>query len=165
MITLDGSPLSQQIIPIVKNLFSPDETDLLLFSAVKPPLAPEVRASMSGEVVTASLLEEAFLQPQDLGAQIENGPAVEQDLAAQRKRELQPIADALKKAGFSVRVSAWVDEAADAITTFAHEQKVDAIAMATHGRSGMSRLLLGSVTEKVMRTSHMPVLLLRPAEE
>jgi nucleotide-binding universal stress UspA family protein len=57
-------------------------------------------------------------------------------------------------------------EAADvprAVVTFANEQKCDFLAMATHGRSGLRRLLLGSVAEQVVRHAHVPVLLYPPS--
>jgi nucleotide-binding universal stress UspA family protein len=44
------------------------------------------------------------------------------------------------------------------------EGDVDLVAMATHGRSGIARILLGSTTEKVVRHSHAPVLTVRPKE-
>jgi nucleotide-binding universal stress UspA family protein len=45
-----------------------------------------------------------------------------------------------------------------AIVEFATENDVDVIVMGTHGRRGIDRYLLGSVTEKVIRTSPVPVL-------
>lgn len=51
---------------------------------------------------------------------------------------------------------------AHAITEFAKKEKADYIAMATHGRSGLRRLLLGSVAEQVIRHSHVPVVLYPP---
>jgi nucleotide-binding universal stress UspA family protein len=56
-------------------------------------------------------------------------------------------------------------EAADvpqAIVDYAHQQRADFVAMATHGRSGLRRLLLGSVAEQVVRRAHVPVLLYPP---
>lgn len=50
-----------------------------------------------------------------------------------------------------------------AIVDYAHQQKADYIAMATHGRSGLRRLLLGSVAEVVARHSHVPLLLFPPS--
>jgi nucleotide-binding universal stress UspA family protein len=41
-------------------------------------------------------------------------------------------------------------------------QKADLIAMTTHGRAGVSRWMLGSVTEKVLRTAAVPLLVVRP---
>ena len=49
-----------------------------------------------------------------------------------------------------------------AIVEFAQREKADMIAMATHGRSGLRRLLLGSVAEQVIRHAHVPVLLYPP---
>ncbi len=48
------------------------------------------------------------------------------------------------------------------IVEFAHQEHAAYIAMATHGRSGLRRLLLGSVAEAVLRHSHVPLLLYPP---
>jgi nucleotide-binding universal stress UspA family protein len=50
------------------------------------------------------------------------------------------------------------------IVDCAEEEKVDLIVMSTHGRSGLPRLMLGSVTEKVLRSSSRPVLAMPPHE-
>lgn len=47
------------------------------------------------------------------------------------------------------------------INSFAEENNMDVIVMSTNGRSGLDRMLLGSVTEKVIRTSNIPVLTVR----
>jgi len=47
------------------------------------------------------------------------------------------------------------------IVEFAREERFDLIVMGTHGRGGLSHMLLGSVTEKVMRTAPCPVLTVR----
>lgn len=76
---------------------------------------------------------------------------------------MQAAADAF---GRDVCKQAVVVEAADvprAIVEYAHAQKADYIAMATHGRSGLRRLLLGSVAEQVVRHAHVPVLLYPPS--
>lgn len=54
---------------------------------------------------------------------------------------------------------------ADTIVRFVAEKKVDLIVMATHGRTGFSRFMLGSVTEKVIRQSPVPVLAIPAAPE
>lgn len=50
------------------------------------------------------------------------------------------------------------------IVDYADEKDIDAICMASHGRSGLDRMLIGSVTEKVIRKSSVPVLTV-PVEE
>ena len=47
------------------------------------------------------------------------------------------------------------------ILSYADENDIDLIVMGTHGKSGLDRLLLGSVTEKVVRASEVPVLTVR----
>ena len=57
-------------------------------------------------------------------------------------------------------------EAADiprAIVEFAKKEAASYIAMATHGRSGLRRLLLGSIAEQVVRHAHVPILLYPPS--
>lgn len=53
---------------------------------------------------------------------------------------------------------------ADTILDIAHQENADIIVMGTHGHTGIQRLLLGSVAEKVVRSSPVPVLTVRPAE-
>ena len=52
-----------------------------------------------------------------------------------------------------------------AILDYAEKRGVDLIVMATHGRTGIDRFLLGSVTEKVVRAADAPVLVVRMGEE
>jgi nucleotide-binding universal stress UspA family protein len=54
---------------------------------------------------------------------------------------------------------------AKAILKAADELKVDSVVMATHGRRGLGRLILGSVAERVLRESPRPVLTVRPTAE
>lgn len=55
-------------------------------------------------------------------------------------------------------------DAADEIVRVAQAEGCDMIVMGTHGRSGLSRLLIGSVADKVMRRSTCPVLTIRTPE-
>ena len=57
-------------------------------------------------------------------------------------------------------------EPASAIARLAEDENVDMIVMGTHGRSGLSRLLMGSVAEAVVRRAKCPVLTYKqPAEQ
>jgi nucleotide-binding universal stress UspA family protein len=50
------------------------------------------------------------------------------------------------------------------IVRLAEHHKVGVILMATHGRTGLAHIFMGSVAEKVVRTSHVPVLTVKPPE-
>jgi len=68
---------------------------------------------------------------------------------------------ARRLAGFAVEYAVRFGDAAEEIIEEARESGADLIAMATHGRTGVSRLLLGSVAEAVLRRSEVPVVLVR----
>ena len=69
-------------------------------------------------------------------------------------------------AGASIAVATSVTDGyvAEAILDFAEQNNIDLIAMSTHGRSGMRRMLLGSTADRVVHGAKMPVLLVRPEE-
>ena len=54
------------------------------------------------------------------------------------------------------------DAPAEAIVKYAGEQPIDLIVIGTHGRSGITHVLMGSVAEKVVRGAPCPVLIVRP---
>lgn len=82
----------------------------------------------------------------------------------QRAREyLEAIARRLEDIGLRVRSRVVVAaNVAAAVLEMAHGEEVDLVALATHGRSGLARLAVGSVADKVIRGSRTPVLLFRP---
>lgn len=85
------------------------------------------------------------------------------EVAVEALSYLGTIAGKLKEEG-SIKVRSEVLEgpAADGILGFAHREDVDLIIMSTHGRTGISKLLMGSVAEKVMLTTKRPVMLIKP---
>jgi len=64
----------------------------------------------------------------------------------------------------AVDTSVWYGPPADAIVEAARFRSVDLIVMSSHGRSGLGRLVLGSVAETVLRATAVPILLIRPGE-
>jgi nucleotide-binding universal stress UspA family protein len=76
---------------------------------------------------------------------------------------LEQQADKMRKRGLRVTVSVAVDpQAAHGILSEAEEVGCDLLAMSTHGRTGVSRVVLGSAADKVLRGAHIPVLLYKP---
>ena len=63
--------------------------------------------------------------------------------------------------GVEVRKHVMAGQAADSITEYAVENDVDLIIIATHGRSGVSRWVWGSVADRVLRSACVPVLMVR----
>jgi nucleotide-binding universal stress UspA family protein len=75
---------------------------------------------------------------------------------------LASVRDDLAKRGITkVETSVWYGAAAHAIIEGARLQKADLIVMSSHGRSGLGRLILGSVAESVLRGTTVPVCIVR----
>ena len=89
---------------------------------------------------------------------------VEAQVSAVREAEeyLEGVARRLRERGVSaVETHVWYGAPAGAIAEAAKVQKVDLIVMSTHGRSGLGRLILGSVAESVLRGTTTPILVVR----
>ena len=76
---------------------------------------------------------------------------------------LADIVERLSKDGVTATSFIRVGNPVDEINRFVDEQGVDLIVMGTHGRTGLQHLLVGSVAERVVRTSPRPVLTIRHA--
>ncbi|MDP2956704.1 MAG: universal stress protein [Longimicrobiales bacterium] len=78
---------------------------------------------------------------------------------------LEEHADRLRQRGLTAETAvAVVAQPGHGILTEVLDARCDLVAMATHGRAGLTRAILGSTSDKVVRGSHVPVLLYRPAE-
>ena len=79
----------------------------------------------------------------------------------QAQRYLDRVAKTLAAKGINVSTDVLLWKPAEAIVGYAKQYKCDLIVMASHGRSGPSRWAYGSVADKVLRTSCIPVLMIR----
>lgn len=75
---------------------------------------------------------------------------------------LSKAADSLKKDDIAVQTVVVSGRPAEEILDYANKNRVDLIIMSTHGRSGVSRWVFGSVTDRVVRHSAAPVLTISP---
>lgn len=142
LVPLDGSPLAEGILAPLEMLcrvFSPRFTLL----RVVPPL--QIETGGTGPAV------------------LTQAPAVVERAVAGAREYLERVAASWRAAGATVDTAVQVHSIpAVAILDYAGTHAVDVISMATHGRGGWSRVALGSVADKVMRGTLMPVLLYRP---
>lgn len=133
LVPLDGSPLSEAILPVAEEWAKEDDAEVILLRAV--------------------LADDRLLHDPD---------AAEVQVVGEVEAYLEAVAERLERRGLTrVRRVVWHDEPATAIVETVTRDGVDLIAMATHGRSGLRRVLVGSVAEAVVRAVPVPVLLLR----
>jgi nucleotide-binding universal stress UspA family protein len=159
VVPLDGSPLAEAVLPDVCTLAAGAAAEVLLLSVV--PL-PSVFA-LAEELQEQSFRGDLAADPDQVVSTVEHEMTAPEE--ARRQRYLDDRADRLAAAGLSVRTLVRVGDAATAIVRCARDEQADAIAMSTHGRGGLDRLLHGSVAETVLGTAGLPVLLVRPAPE
>jgi nucleotide-binding universal stress UspA family protein len=86
-------------------------------------------------------------------------------MRADEKHYLKILCDKLEREGLRVTYLLRDGMVAKTIMETAEIEQADLIAMTTHGRTGMLRLLLGSVAEQVVHQSKIPVMLIRPTGE
>jgi nucleotide-binding universal stress UspA family protein len=142
LIPLDGSAFSEQVIPHATRLASVMKAEITLMSVFQPVLVSV--AAASPDAITAAT-QQAEENEESLRFLLESAA---ERLRAERK---------------AVRTVFMVDEdPARAIVDYANEHQVDTIAMTTHGRGGLKRLVAGSVSEKVLRSSRKPTIMFRP---
>jgi nucleotide-binding universal stress UspA family protein len=148
LVPLDGSPLAEKILPIVAELGLQLDLRVLLIQVVKHfyPAPPE-----------------AFLPV--FGASPPNLKKLREEARAEASRYLNERVAELKTRGLThveaVVVNGGVDGAAAEIIDLADKTKDCLVAMCSHGATGISRWLVGSVTERVVRHSSRPVLVIR----
>ena len=136
MVTLDGSALARQAIPLAAEIATLTQGELVVLTAVAPP----------------------YLQaPELMGAYY----SYDEALVAMRDRlpdELGFYADVLKQHQVPMTPVAVSGLPAESIIDQATERKVDLIVMATHGAGGLRRWALGSVADKIIHASTVPLL-------
>ncbi len=89
--------------------------------------------------------------------------SAEEKIRADAKDYLSKEVAALKKDGITASAVVMSEQPAEAILNYAKRNQVDLIIMSTHGRSGVSRWVIGSVADRVVRHSVAPVLSVSPA--
>ena len=77
---------------------------------------------------------------------------------------LKSVQSRLEPQGITVETKVLEGSASDNIVRYAEDQSGDLIVMSTRGRGGIQRLLLGSVSDRVLRVGHLPVLAIPPKD-
>ena len=86
-----------------------------------------------------------------------------EELIREARAYLEQVAGRWRKRKLAAHIQVAYGKDAVQICDFARKKKFNLIAMATHGRTGLSRFALGSVADKVLRCSRVPVMLFRVA--
>lgn len=138
LVPLDGSPLAEAVLPHVRELAHCHNSEIVLL-----------------RVATYPLFDYSITDPRLILELRENAQA-------EASSYINSIAADLKREGFKITTEVVEGAVAEAIVSLAESAQADLIAMSTHGRTGIQRLFLGSVANRVVQMSKVPVLLIRP---
>jgi nucleotide-binding universal stress UspA family protein len=140
VVPLDGSGWSERAIPHAIDIARNNNSELILLHVFKPPAAEYIdQIALAGQ-------DQQLMQLRD-----------------EMKQQLMAMRNQLRSEKINVRVQ-FIEGTgvAGIICDYVNEEKVDLVVMSSHGRTGMSRWLFGSVAQKVMQGVTVPVLLIRP---
>ncbi|MDX1600437.1 MAG: universal stress protein [Anaerolineales bacterium] len=142
LVPLDGSKLAERALVPAIQLVKANKGDLLIVRVpTQMPLAPPAQGFIGAELLWTE-------QAEDIGH-------------TEAATYLDSIRSEVESQGVAVRTELIGGDPASVIAGVADQRAVDLIVMCTHGRSGFSRWVLGSVTEKVLRMAPAPVMVVR----
>jgi nucleotide-binding universal stress UspA family protein len=149
LIPLDGTPLAEQILEDAVMLGKALGADYTLLRVVTPvyPVTLPAEPAIFGSVAT------------DIMDRVEK---VHVELKRDAGAYLETIAAQLRGQGLKVETRVVVEEQPGVAILDSAKTPIDLIAIGTHGRGGLSRLLLGSVADKVIRGAKVPILVHKP---
>lgn len=166
LVPLDGSEFAECVVPYVEELCQRcDPVEIVLIQVVRLPSG----RSPAGGAVRPLVYDFPMVSMPDFPPEVRTALHTtyrEQELASAHSRveaALTPVARRFCDRGAFTRIAVAFGRPAVQIVEFAERQEMDIIVLSTHGRSGLSRWVFGSVAEKVLRGTNLPILVVRPA--
>jgi nucleotide-binding universal stress UspA family protein len=136
-------------------------TDFSNYSAVATKYACEMAMKFDAELHLLHTLETHLVSTPNFGFGLDLPKYVSESKAAAEK-SLASVVDPNWSAGRVVVTAIVEGSPKTEIINYARKNNVDLIVLATHGRSGLAHVLMGSVAESIVRTAPCPVLTVRP---
>ena len=140
LIPLDGSRLAEGILPFILQIAGPLDLEVVLVYVVQPIMPQAIEGTTHFTVY-------------DVEARLNEA-----------RNYLTPVAADLRRQGVRVTTDVRKGEPVTEIVAAARDTGAGIIAMTTHGRSGLGRILFGSVAGAVLRQAEIPVLMMRLTE-
>jgi nucleotide-binding universal stress UspA family protein len=141
---LDGSGLAEQILPYAAAQAERFDSKMVLLQVISP----------RGTICAPGIEAVPIAVPLD---------QIPQEEAA-AKEYMERLCQPLRQKGLDVECLTLVGSPGECIVKYAEENGFDLVALATHGRSGLGRLVFGSVADHVVRNSGRPILLIKPKD-
>ena len=141
MVPLDGSELAECVLPHVEAFIKGfNISDLILVRVVEPETLPyRIEGSVDPQIIAEK----------------------EATRKSAAKNYLEGIVKRFSREGTAVHSEVIIGRVTESLADHAEENDVDVFIIATHGRSGVTRWVMGSVADKLLRSARVPVLMVR----
>ncbi|MDF1593902.1 MAG: universal stress protein [Desulfobacterales bacterium] len=148
MVPLDGSKLAECILPHIEAFISGCQLNTIVFVRVTEPVPVSSHGGYQVSEMDYKLIEE-------------NTKRIKAERISAAEKYLKGVVNRLKHSGVKFQTEVLVGNVADKPIDYSEANGVDMIFIATHGRSGVSRWVRGSIADRILRASRVPVLMLR----
>lgn len=160
LVPLDESLMSRQIIEQIHKFLRPEDHNLTLLQVIHPTVEEHDLPPAHAAYEWTPAMYDYFEKKQELSHEefVQTQQSLRLDLAEALRQEAEP----LQAVGYQVKVAVKFGEPLEEIERYIQYNRVDLVAMTTHAREGLSRLLHGSVSGKIIHDLNVPVLLYHP---
>jgi nucleotide-binding universal stress UspA family protein len=145
LVPLDGSTLAECVLPHVTSFRDRFPESRFDFVRVVEPIA-------------------MYLNQETYSGSVDKLKVMESARTSNAKEYLSRVLEMFPNDGAKFNTEILVGRAADKLAEYAENNEVDLIIIATHGRSGVRRWVRGSVADRILHFSHVPVLMVRAGE-
>ncbi len=161
MIPLDGSEVAECVLPHVEAFLKNGLVKTAVLITVLEPVPITLYDSSFTYDVVPTDASSGGKDPYSTNMEYWERKAAERQNAA--KAYLDRLATPLNQYGTKLKCEVLEGRIADTLADYAEQSNIDLILIATHGRSGVGRWLLGSVADRVLRSSRVPVFMVNAA--
>jgi nucleotide-binding universal stress UspA family protein len=141
LVPLDGSELAECVFPHLEALVGGCQVkEVLVIRVVEPFRQPSA--------------SEYAMRPEEIAR-------IDTQARAEAQSYLKQVEGKIKLKGAGIRTEMIMGSPAEALANYATKNQIDLIVIATHGRSGVSRWVWGSVADRILRSACVPVLMVR----
>jgi len=149
LVPLDGSELAECVLPHVESIVNGCTVKNVVFLRIVEPVSLPIGTVSDG----------GYIFTESDAAQIRT--KVDANSKTEAEKYLDQVVSQSKYGNASIKSEVVIGKTAESIAEYATKNEVDLIIIASHGRSGISRWVLGSVAERIAHITCAPVLIVR----
>ena len=148
MVPLDGSELAECVLPHVETFIAGCQVSTIVF----------VRVIELGQITFGGSYAATEADIMTIEA---NAKRIEEERKSSTEEYLKEVVSRFKQDGVKFQTEVIAGKVADTLVDYTEANNIDLILIATHGRSGVSRWVRGSIADRILRASRVPVLMVR----